>query len=102
MKLSYETRPGGLRPARTQLRDPILAHKNKVIYSINLDGETICVDVFQRPDGSFGFDEFRRDPEDGRGWYSIGYHGEKEFLSAELALKEARRMVSWLANVIDT
>ena len=78
-----------------------MAHKNKVIHSINLDGETICVDVFQRPDGSFGFDEFRRDPEDGRGWYSIGYHGGKEFLSAELALKEARRMVSWLANAMD-
>lgn len=81
-----------------------MAHKNTVIHSINLDGETICVDVFQRPDGSFGFDEFRRDPEDGRGWYSIGYHGEreKEFLSAEDALTEARRVVAWLGDVIDT
>ena len=23
-----------------------------------------CVDVFSRPDGTFGFEEFRRDPED--------------------------------------
>ena len=78
-----------------------MAHKNKVIHSINLDGETICVDVFQRPDSSFGFDEFRRDPEDGRGWYSIGYHGEREFLSAEDALTEARCVVAWLADVMD-
>ena len=78
-----------------------MAHRNKDIQSINHDGETICVDVYQRQDGTFGFDEFRRDPEDDRGCYSIGYHGEKEFLSAELALKEARRMVSWLADVMD-
>jgi len=26
-----------------------------------------CVDVFARPDGTFGFEEFRRDPED-MGW----------------------------------
>ncbi|ATG43292.1 hypothetical protein PhaeoP18_01333 [Phaeobacter piscinae] len=44
-----------------------MAHINKVIRSINLDGELICTDIFQRPDGSYGFDEFRRDPEDGRG-----------------------------------
>ena len=23
-----------------------------------------CVDIFSRPDGTFGFEEFRRDPED--------------------------------------
>jgi hypothetical protein len=23
-----------------------------------------CVDIFRRPDGSYGFEEFRRDPED--------------------------------------
>jgi len=48
-----------------------MAHENKVIRSVNLDGETICVDIFQRPDGTYGFDEFRRDPEDGRGWSGV-------------------------------
>ncbi len=23
-----------------------------------------CVDIFKRPEGTFGFEEFRRDPED--------------------------------------
>jgi hypothetical protein len=27
-----------------------------------------CVDCFSRPDGSFGFEEFRRDVEDGGAW----------------------------------
>lgn len=77
-----------------------MAHVNKVIRSINLDGETVCVDIFQRPDGSFGFDEFRRDPEDGRGWFSIGHHGEARFDSVEDTMAEAQRAVHWLSDVL--
>lgn len=77
-----------------------MAHTNKVIRSINLDGETICVDVFLRPDGTYGFDEFRRDPEDGRGWYSIGHHGHETFNDFDEALAQARRTVSWLNDAL--
>ncbi|MDF1718680.1 MAG: hypothetical protein P1U75_18735 [Antarcticimicrobium sp.] len=77
-----------------------MAHINKVIRSINLDGETICVDEFLRPDGTYGFDEFRCDPEDGRGWYGIGHHGLEEYPSAEAALEQARRVVGWLNDAI--
>ncbi|MEH6519618.1 hypothetical protein [Sulfitobacter sp.] len=75
-----------------------MAHINKVVRSINLDGETICVDVFARPDGTFGFDEFRRDPEDGRGWYSIGHHGTATFENSDAALEAAKAAVSWLGD----
>ena len=75
-----------------------MAHTNKVIRSINLDGETICVDVFLRPDGSYGFDEFRRDPEDGRGWYSIGHHGAACFGTFDQAFAAAKEKVSWLTD----
>jgi len=77
-----------------------MAHTNKVVRSINLDGETICVDIFARPDGTYGFDEFRRDPEDGRGWYSIGHYGSTEFSSPVEALAAAKKTVSWLNDVI--
>lgn len=77
-----------------------MAHINKVVRSINLDGETICIDIFARPDGTFGFDEFRRDPEDGRGWYSIGHHGAAEFKTSDEALAQARKTVSWLEGVL--
>ena len=62
-----------------------MAPKNKVLQSINLDGETQCVDIYQRPDGSYGFEEFRRDTEDNRGWFPIGFYGEKKFDSEETA-----------------
>jgi hypothetical protein len=47
-----------------------MAHINKVVRSINQTGESICVDVFVRPDGSYGFEEYRREPEAGRGLVS--------------------------------
>ena len=52
-----------------------MAHGNIVVQSYNLEGNTVCVDIFMRADGTYGFDEFRRDPEDGRGWFSIGHYG---------------------------
>ena len=75
-----------------------MAHKNKVIRSVNLDGEHICVDVFLRPDRSYGFDEFRRDPEDPNGWYSLGYHGHRTFETADEAKQAAEVEVHWLGD----
>jgi len=75
-----------------------MAHKNKVVHSYNFAGETVCVDVFLRPDGTFGFDEFRRDAEDMRGWFSIGHYGERVFDTAEDALSEAQKTVEWLRD----
>ncbi len=77
-----------------------MAHTNKVIQSINLEGETVCVDIFMRPDGTFGFDEFRRDPEDGQGWFSIGHHSAARFASAQEAVDTARKSVSWLDDTL--
>lgn len=76
-----------------------MAHENKVIHSVNLHGDTVCVDIFQRPDGSFGFDEFRRDAEDGRGWFSIGHFGSQRFTSLETAVAAAVAQVGWFAGV---
>lgn len=74
---------------------------NTVVRSINMEGEQLCVDIFRRPDGTYGFDAFRRDPEDNRGWYSVGYYSGKVFENAEIALSEAQKSVSWLAAVLD-
>jgi hypothetical protein len=35
-----------------------------VLASIETDDGLRCVDLFRRPDGTFGYQEFRRDPED--------------------------------------
>ncbi len=75
-----------------------MAHKNKVMRSINLVGDRICVDIFLRPDGTYGFDEYRRDPEDTNGWYCIGHFGEQVFEDADAALGKAKESVVWLAG----
>lgn len=69
--------------------------ENVVLRSVNLDGDLVCVDIFRRPDGTFGFDEFRRDPEDGRGWFSIGHHGTLVFATEAAATAAARAAVGW-------
>jgi hypothetical protein len=59
-----------------------------------------CVDVFSRPDGTFGFEEFRRDPEDMGTWTPVAYFSRLEYLSADAALASARVAVPWLAHVL--
>jgi hypothetical protein len=78
-----------------------MAHANKVTRSIETPDRGRCVDVFRRPDASFGFEEYRRDPEDTGGWFAIGFHGEATFVTEAAALAEARRRVAWLALVLD-
>jgi hypothetical protein len=78
-----------------------VAHLNKVSRSIETPDGGRCVDLFRRPDGSFGFEEYRRDPEDGSGWYPIGHHAEAVFTSEAAALAQARLQVGWLDLVLD-
>jgi hypothetical protein len=61
-----------------------------------------CVDIFARPDGTFGFEEFRRDPEDMGAWTPIAYYSQREFPTEADALAAAREAVSWLSGVHDT
>ena len=76
-----------------------MAHENKVTRSINNPDGGRCVDIFTRPDGSFGFEEFRRDVEDPSGWFPIGGHGDRSFTTTEDAFKQALAAVPWLKEV---
>ncbi len=78
-----------------------MAPVNKVTRSIETPDGGRCVDLFHRPGGSFGFEEYRRDPEDGSGWFPIGFHADSAFPTAAAALAEARQRVAWLALVLD-
>ncbi len=60
-----------------------------------------CVDIFIRPDGTYGFEEFRRDPEDMGTWTPVAYFSVQEFPSEQDALAAARGAVPWLAEVLD-
>ena len=78
-----------------------MAHANKVTRSIEAPDGTRCVDLFCRPDATFGFEEYRRDPEDASGWFPIGFHADAAFATETAALAEARRRGAWLARVLD-
>ena len=60
-----------------------------------------CVDLFSRPDGTFGFEEFRRDPEDMGAWTPVSYYSARAYASAESAFDAARRAVAWLDSPAD-
>jgi hypothetical protein len=60
-----------------------------------------CVDIFVRPNGTFGFEEFRRDPEDMGAWTPIAYYSTREFESENEAVAVARDKVPWLSGVLD-
>jgi hypothetical protein len=57
-----------------------------------------CVDVFRRPDGSFGFEEFRRDPEDMGAWTPVAYYSGAVYATRADADAAAERVVPWLAD----
>ncbi len=59
------------------------------------------MDVFWRPDDSFGFEEFRRDPEDMGAWTPVAYFSGRVFASAEEARAAAVNAVPWLSQLPD-
>jgi len=75
-----------------------MAHVNTVLRSLNTPDGGRCVDIFTRPDETFGFEEFRRDIEDPGGWFPIGGHAGKVFTTAEDAFEQALAAVAWLKD----
>ena len=55
--------------------------KNTVIFSVNNDEGNLCLDIFIRENKTFGFEEFRKDPENINWWYKIGNYGDKIYLN---------------------
>jgi hypothetical protein len=60
-----------------------------------------CVDIFARPNGTFGFEEFRRDSEDMGVWTPIQYFSSMEYPTESSALEAAKRCVAWLGALMD-
>lgn len=59
-----------------------------------------CVDLFSRPDGSFGFEEFRRDVEDAGAWTPVRFYSGTSFATQQAALAAAVTAVVWLAEAL--
>lgn len=73
--------------------------KSWIVYrSLENDDHDRCVDLFVRPDGTWGFEEFRRDVEDAGRWTPLHYYSGLTYGSREAALAAATRIVVWLAG----
>jgi hypothetical protein len=72
-----------------------------VLASHQTDEATRCVDIFSRPDGTFGFEEFRRDPEDMGTWTPVSYYSGLEYPAESDAVAAARRAITWLGPLLD-
>ena len=74
-------------PPKTIFKRPV------VTKSISSDEGLRCVDIFRREDNSFGFEEYRTDPEANEGWFKIGFLGKllSLRLKMRLLMKHARQ-----------
>ena len=70
--------------------------KNTVIFSVNNDEGNLCLDIFIRENKTFGFEEFREDPENIDGWYKIGNYGDKIYFNQKEAYENACKKITWL------
>ena len=71
-----------------------------VFASVENDEHDRCVDIFSRPDKSFGFEEFRRDIEDAGAWTPTQYYSGARYETAQHAYVAAEKAVHWLAEVL--
>jgi len=69
---------------------------DKVLVSLENSYGDHCVDIFAREDGTFGFEEYRRDPEDRGRWFSLHRYSAQVFGREEDAVAQAKASVPWL------
>ncbi len=70
-----------------------------VLASLETEDGLRCVDLFRRLDGSFGYEEFRRDPEDRGAWTPVRFASGLRYGALEEARAAARSSVAWLAEL---
>jgi hypothetical protein len=72
-----------------------------VVDSLENASHDRCVDLFRRPDDSFGFEEFRRDVEDAGAWTPVQYYSHTIYPSEAAARDAAVRAVVWLREALN-
>ena len=81
----------------------LILKKNTVILSVNNDEGNLCLDIFIRENNTFGFEEYRKDPEANEGWFKIGFFEEvTNFTSENDAFDEACEIIPWLNKKVSS
>lgn len=73
-----------------------MAARLRVLTSLENNAADRCVDIFERADGTFGFEESRRDYEDANEWFPLDKFSRLIFDTEAGALAEAKARVAWL------
>jgi hypothetical protein len=88
-------------PKSLGLKDSKRIDKSWTVFvSVENSEHDRCVDIFSRADGSYGFEEFRRDIEDGGKWTPVQYYSGVTYVSSADALDTAERRIPWLVDVL--
>jgi hypothetical protein len=69
---------------------------SNVIATLHNEAGDRAVKIMKLPDGTFGFNEFRRDPEDAGGWTLTRANPRGTFASEVQALAAAEDDIAWL------
>ena len=70
----------------------------RVVTSLENRAGDRCVDIFVRVDGTFGFEEYRRDYEDITEWFSLHHYSDLVFDTKEDTLAQAKSIVAWMTE----
>jgi hypothetical protein len=70
-----------------------------VLVSLESTDGSQCVDIFERDDGSFGFEQYRAEFDGSSCWQSLSRYSHLSFASGGQALHAARERVPWLNQV---
>jgi len=69
----------------------------KIVKTIHDRSGSRRVEIYKRPDGTFGFEEWRFGIEE-QCWRPFGFYSYAVIDTVETAEREARSRVGWLAN----
>jgi hypothetical protein len=72
---------------------------SSVIAALHNDDAHRCVKIIKGPDGTFGFQEFRRDPEDAGGWTLVRENPPGTYATQVQAVAAAKDEVAWLGEM---
>jgi hypothetical protein len=71
---------------------------SNIVATVHSDDAHRCVKVIKQPDGTFGFQEFRREPEDAGGWMLVAENSGATLATERQALAAARSSIAWLSE----
>jgi hypothetical protein len=82
------------------MMDATMRSASDVIATLHNDDANRAVKIIRQPDGTFGFNEYRRDPEDAGGWTLVAESSGATLTTERQALAAARASIAWFGAMV--